>query len=91
MTATVHMLRPDMAPPETDFEREAVETLLSNIRNFREDSGLEPETMVFVTLGADTAHEKLAYRVGWFNEAQDGMRMRFAYASALLSRKATDE
>jgi len=88
MTATVHTLRPDMAPPETDFEREAVEVLLSNLRRFRDDSGMEPQTVVFITLSADTATEKLGHRVGWFNQAPDGMRMRFAYAAALLSDKA---
>lgn len=77
-----------MAPPETDFEREAVASLLASIRGFRADSGMEPESVNWVILGHDAGHSKLAYRTGWYTEASDGMLMRLAFAGAMLTREA---
>lgn len=91
MTATVVNIRPDKAPPSTDFERDACDALLASIRAMRDESGISPQSVNWVILGHDDGRENLGYRVGWFNEAPDGMRMRFAYAAALLNRQATDE
>lgn len=90
MTATVHTLRADKGPPETDFEREAVETLLSNLRDFRDDTGMEPSTVFFVVLGHSPDRKFLGRRTGWLNESDEGLMARMAYAGAMLSRQASD-
>jgi len=76
----------DQGPPSTDFEREAVDVLLSNIRTVRSVAGCEPTTVVLVVL-ADREDGGLSSKVGWFNEGAM-MPLRLAYAAARLSAQA---
>lgn len=91
MTANIINIRDDLAPPTTEFEREAVEVLLSNIRSLRDGSKCEPQRVMFVILGRTEDGQALAHEVGWFNVEDDGMRTHFAYGAALLQKHAVAE
>lgn len=88
MTANVVNIRDDLAPPTTEFEREAVEVLLSNIRSFRDNTTYDPQRVMFVILGQSRDCKCMAHEVGWFNTEDDGMRAQFAYGAALLQKYA---
>lgn len=88
MSGNVVNIREDLAPPTTEFEREAVEVLLSNIRSLRDGSKCEPQRVMFVILGRSDDGQGLAHEVGWFNTEDDGMRTQFAYGAALLQKYA---
>lgn len=90
MSATLHTLRPDQGPPETDFEREAVTALLERIREFRADAGYEPDGLCYVLLARSPDGGTLTRRRGWYDTSPDSTIMRLALSGALLTDAAVN-
>ena len=85
MTAEVLPIRADLAPPTTDFEREAVEVLLAAIRKMREQDGVEPTDLVLVLSGME-GDSTLHHTHSWFC-ANGEVSKNLAFAATLLAKK----
>ena len=86
MSENVVALRPDQGPPSTDFEREAVESLLAAIRAFRAENGMDPGGVVSVM--AATGDGLLRYRRTYYTPNLASSRMFFAFAAQVISQEA---
>lgn len=86
MTAKIIPFGDGQGPPATDFEREAVDTLLASIRQFRVDAGHDPE-VALTFLGAQQS-EAVSRRVTWYFPLRTGLVRWMAYASVLWADTA---
>lgn len=73
--------------PDTEFERAAVEQVLSSIRKFKGDTGRDPRAMAFI-LVADG--EILHYRCDHVRTAGPHSKLLYAFAAAAMSECAVD-
>ena len=74
----------DRGPPVCEFEREAVDVLLSAIRKMREKNGVGPTDLVLVLTAAEG--DSLHHLHSWYCPSGDTSK-NFAFAAALLAKK----